>query len=96
MSRFHTLIGTTVVAGLVGWSSPAAAQPGSPRAGDEPARRIASVAPGLIEGFVMDERDPEDESFAVRVLRADTVMNSDADRARLAGQVLHWLEQWDK
>jgi len=56
MSRFYTLIGTTVVAGLVGWSPPAQAQPGTPLAGEERVRRVASAAPGLIEGVVMDER----------------------------------------
>lgn len=46
-----------------------------------------------INGFVADERDPEVDFPAMRVLRTDTVMNNDQDRARLATQVLAWLER---
>ena len=48
-----------------------------------------------INGFVTDVRDPEPEQPAMRILRTDTVMNSDQDRARLAAQILAWLERAD-
>jgi LPPG:FO 2-phospho-L-lactate transferase len=48
-----------------------------------------------INGFVMDERDAEDVMPVPHVLRADTVMNTDADRARLAAEALAWLGRWD-
>lgn len=49
-----------------------------------------------INGFVMDERDPEEAMPVPRVMRADTLMNTDADRARLSAEALHWLERWDR
>lgn len=47
----------------------------------------------VINGFVADVRDPEMEQPAMPVLRIDTVMSNDEDRARLAAQVLAWLER---
>jgi LPPG:FO 2-phospho-L-lactate transferase len=46
-----------------------------------------------INGFVMDERDPEEDMPGLSVLRTDTIMTNDHDRARLAAQVLAWMEQ---
>ncbi len=57
MNRLFSLVGSTVVAGLVGWAPSAGAQPGSPRpVGDEQVHRIARVLSGSIEGAVVDER----------------------------------------
>jgi LPPG:FO 2-phospho-L-lactate transferase len=53
---------------------------------------VAQAYAGLIGRFVLDEVDaalaPEIEALGVRVLVTDTVMKNDADRARLAGEVI--------
>ncbi|MBI3360946.1 MAG: 2-phospho-L-lactate transferase, partial [Chloroflexi bacterium] len=53
---------------------------------------VAEHYRGLITGFVLDNVDaalaPEIESVELRVLVTDTVMKSDADRARLAREVV--------
>jgi hypothetical protein len=53
MNRLFTLVGSTVVAGLVGWTPAAVAQPGAVT--DGPGRRVASALAGHIEGVVVDE-----------------------------------------
>ncbi len=54
---------------------------------------VAGFYGAAINGFVMDERDPEMVLPAVPVLQTDTVMTNDHDRARLAAQVLAWMEK---
>jgi hypothetical protein len=57
MNRLFALVGSTVVAGLVGAVPPAAAQPNASRpVGDDPVRHVARAALGSIEGTVLDER----------------------------------------
>ncbi|RPJ79868.1 MAG: carboxypeptidase regulatory-like domain-containing protein, partial [Acidobacteria bacterium] len=55
MNRLFTLFGTTVVAGLVVWTPPAAAQSESYLGGENSARRMARAASGLIQGTVVDD-----------------------------------------
>ncbi|MBI3762689.1 MAG: 2-phospho-L-lactate transferase [Chloroflexi bacterium] len=56
---------------------------------------VAEHYRGLITGFVLDNVDaalaPEIESGDLRVLVTDTVMKSDADRARLAREVVDFV-----
>lgn len=56
-------------------------------------KSVAEYYGAVINGFVADERDPEVDLPNLRVLQTDTVMTSDQERARLAGQVLSWVEQ---
>ncbi len=57
MNRFLTIVGSTVVAGLVGWTPAAQAQPGNARASSGgSAHRAAFASSGYIEGVVVDER----------------------------------------
>jgi hypothetical protein len=56
MNRLFAIVGSTVVAGLVGWAPIAQAQPGDSRPGaDGQARRVAFAPSGSIEGVVVDE-----------------------------------------
>lgn len=56
---------------------------------------VARHYAGWLSGFVLDAVDaafgPDLEALGLRVLVADTVMKTSADRARLAGQVLEFL-----
>jgi LPPG:FO 2-phospho-L-lactate transferase len=56
------------------------------------AASVAAHYAGLLRGFVLDEVDaelkPSIESDTLQVLVTNTVMRSDADRARLAREVL--------
>ncbi len=57
MNRLCTLVGSTVVAGLVGWTPTALAQSGASRpVSDGQGRRVAFALSGHIEGVVVDER----------------------------------------
>ena len=57
MNRLFTLVGSTVVAGMVGSSPLALAQPGAARqVPDGQVRRVAAALAGNIEGRVADER----------------------------------------
>jgi LPPG:FO 2-phospho-L-lactate transferase len=53
---------------------------------------VAQAYDGLIDRFVLDSVDatmaPEIEALGMRVLVTDTVMKTDADRARLAEEVI--------
>jgi LPPG:FO 2-phospho-L-lactate transferase len=53
---------------------------------------VADAYKGLVSVFVLDSVDaalkPEIEALGMRVLVTDTVMKNDADRARLAGEVI--------
>jgi hypothetical protein len=57
MNRLFAIVGSTIVAGLVGWVPIAQAQPGDsrPSSGGE-TRRVAFAPSGSIEGVVVDER----------------------------------------
>lgn len=56
------------------------------------ARGVAGTYLGVIDGIVIDARDariaPDIEELGVRVLATDTIMRTDDDRRRLAGDVL--------
>ncbi|HYO88327.1 MAG TPA: 2-phospho-L-lactate transferase [Candidatus Limnocylindrales bacterium] len=54
---------------------------------------VAGYYGSVINGFVYDERDPVVDLPGLRVLRTDTIMTTDHDRARFAAQVLAWMEQ---
>jgi LPPG:FO 2-phospho-L-lactate transferase len=58
------------------------------------AQLYAERYPGLLDGFVVDGRDaalePGIAALGMKVLVADTVMESDADRIALAHAVLDW------
>src|SRR5512135_696612 len=58
MNRLLTIVGSTVVVGLVGWTPAAQAQPGDARvlSNGTAARRAAFASSGFIEGVVADER----------------------------------------
>jgi hypothetical protein len=57
MNRLLTLVGSTVVAGVVCWTPPAQAQSGVPRTvPEEQLRPLARVLSGTIEGVVLDDR----------------------------------------
>ncbi len=57
MNRLLAIVGSTVVAGVVGWVPIAQAQPGDARAAaDGPGPRVAFASSGSIEGTVSDER----------------------------------------
>ena len=57
---------------------------------------VARHYAGLLRGFVLDTVDvalaPQVEALGVRVLVTDTIMKSDADRARLAAETLRFAE----
>jgi hypothetical protein len=56
MNRLFALVGSTVVAGLVGWSPDVLAQSGASRpVSDGQGRRVAFALSGSIEGVVVDE-----------------------------------------
>ena len=54
---------------------------------------VAVYYDGVITGFVYDERDADLTIAGVPSTRFDTVMQTDADRARLARQMLEWATQ---
>ena len=54
---------------------------------------VAAYYGSVINGFVVDTRDPQLELPGLHVLRTDTIMHTDGDRARLAADILSWLEQ---
>jgi hypothetical protein len=57
MNRLLAIVGTTVVAGLLGWAPPAQAQPETARAASDGSARLSAFATtGSIEGTVSDER----------------------------------------
>jgi LPPG:FO 2-phospho-L-lactate transferase len=56
---------------------------------------VAAYYGSAINGFVVDIRDPQSELTGLDVLRTDTIMQTDRDRARLAADILAWLEQRD-
>jgi hypothetical protein len=75
MNRLCTLVGSTVVVGLVGSIPPASAQTAAPRvAGDDSARRVARAVSGHIEGVVVDERGSPLPGALVSVLGSTSAM----------------------
>jgi LPPG:FO 2-phospho-L-lactate transferase len=61
--------------------------------GIEPsALAVARHYQGLLSGFVLDNTDRHlSDKIETRILVTDTLMNSAADRARLAMDVLHFI-----
>jgi LPPG:FO 2-phospho-L-lactate transferase len=57
---------------------------------------VAAYYEGVINGFVYDERDADLQIGSVRSTRFDTIMQTDADRARLARQMLEWAVQTER
>jgi LPPG:FO 2-phospho-L-lactate transferase len=55
------------------------------------ARAVAEYYGEIINGFVYDERDMSAPPPRIHHLMLDTLMTSDADRARLARQTLAWI-----
>jgi hypothetical protein len=56
MNRLFAIVGSAVVAGVVGWVPAAQAQPGVRPVSNGQGQRLASALSGTIEGTVMDER----------------------------------------
>jgi LPPG:FO 2-phospho-L-lactate transferase len=61
--------------------------------GIEPsALAVAEHYRDLLTGFVLDIKDEQlSDKFRGKILATDTLMNSSADRARLAVDVLHFI-----
>ena len=61
--------------------------------GIEPsALAVANHYHNLLSGFVLDSKDEQlSDKFRGKILVTDTLMNSYADRARLAMDVLHFI-----
>jgi LPPG:FO 2-phospho-L-lactate transferase len=55
---------------------------------------VADYYGNVINGFVYDKRDAALDLKGVRATTLDTVMQTEQDRARLALEVLNWLESW--
>ncbi len=61
-------------------------------------RGAARVYQGVIDGFVYDSRDSEIDFTDLAPLRTavyDTIMQDEPARARLAGQMLDWVQAWE-
>lgn len=54
---------------------------------------VAQFYNGLIDGFIHDSDDPPLSLSGVRTVGMDALMRSEADRARLAGEILRWIEE---
>jgi LPPG:FO 2-phospho-L-lactate transferase len=53
---------------------------------------VAQHYRNLLAGFVLDSKDGQlSDKFEGKILVTDTLMNSPADRARLAVDVLHFI-----
>jgi LPPG:FO 2-phospho-L-lactate transferase len=57
-------------------------------------RTVAEYYGNVINGFVYDKRDAALHLDGVRAITLDTVMQTEQDRARLALELLNWLESW--
>jgi LPPG:FO 2-phospho-L-lactate transferase len=57
-------------------------------------RAVAGYYAGLMNGFIYDETDGITEVEGLRVTAMQTWMETDADKKRLALQVLHWAESF--
>lgn len=65
--------------------------------GYEPsAESVARYYGDLINGYVYDERDAGLNLSVARAVTFDTLMQTQADRARLAGQMLDWIGHWGR
>ncbi|MFO7323238.1 MAG: 2-phospho-L-lactate transferase [Chloroflexota bacterium] len=65
--------------------------------GYEPsAAAVARYYGDLINGYVFDERDAGLNIPVARATTFDTLMKTQADRARLAGQMLDWINSWGR
>lgn len=63
--------------------------------GYEPtAAAVADYYGDVINGFVYDQRDAGLTISTKRAVMFDTIMQTEADRAALARQVLDWIESW--
>ncbi len=64
---------------------------------DVSALGVARFYKGLIDGFVLDAQDsalaPQIEALDLKVRVADTMMRNDADKKRLAGTVLEFVDE---
>ena len=58
------------------------------------AETVARFYGDVINGFVYDERDAGLEMPTAHSTMFDTIMQTEADRAALAGKVLGWIESW--
>ena len=58
------------------------------------AEAVVDYYRGVVTGFVYDERDKDLELSGLHSIALDTIMHSNADRARLAQQVLDWIGSW--
>jgi len=63
---------------------------------DVSARSIAAYYDDVINGFVYDERDGDQQVAHddLRVLACNTIMTNDIERAGLAQTVLEWINDW--
>jgi LPPG:FO 2-phospho-L-lactate transferase len=65
---------------------------------DVSAYGVASMYRGLINGFVIDQSDEDQQeriaALGMRVLVTDTVMRDEDDRRRLAAEVLELARSW--
>jgi LPPG:FO 2-phospho-L-lactate transferase len=60
------------------------------------ADNVAQYYADVINGFVYDQRDADLRISRPRAITFDTIMQSEADRATLAGKVLGWIESWQE
>ena len=58
------------------------------------AATVAALYRDILDAFVYDERDGVAPPGDLRLLAADTVMDSEAARARLSREILDWCEGW--
>lgn len=55
---------------------------------------VAQYYGNAINGFVYDKRDAALHIEGMRTVTLDTIMQTEQDRARLAVELLNWLESW--
>jgi LPPG:FO 2-phospho-L-lactate transferase len=58
------------------------------------AETVANYYGDIINGYVYDSADAELDISTHRSIAMNTLMNTDADRAALAENVLNWIKDW--
>jgi LPPG:FO 2-phospho-L-lactate transferase len=58
------------------------------------ARSVAKHYGEIINGFIYDEIDVNNPPAGLHSLATDTMMRTESDRARLANEILSWIESW--
>jgi LPPG:FO 2-phospho-L-lactate transferase len=60
------------------------------------ASTVAAYYGDILTGFVYDERDKDFESHGLNNISLNTMMIADEDKARLAREILHWIETGER